>query len=389
MNPLQEILTWSQGLPAWQSDAIARLLQHRTLKESDKDDLYALLKSAHGIADPNHRVAMPLTAAHVPAALAPEIHTTLLAIKNLHHVNALAEKHRLQFGSTGMTVIYGENGSGKSGYSRVLKRACRARDRSEAIHPNANAPAVGPAEADFEISANGTPQEVHWVDSTTAPEILSSIAIFDTLCARAYLDKEDDFSYVPYGLDAFDGLATLCVDLKAKAEAERVQNAVDLSVFGPLAGATQVGKMVATLSAATKPAEVEALALLDAEKSARHASLSNSLKENDPKEKAGQLQLRERRIVAFEATVSQRAAAVSSAAIVEIERRARRLTEAQAAAKLAAEEFSAARSASNPLKKGQACCLDCKPTSSEARSGKSKQPQASSTPYTQASPLRR
>jgi energy-coupling factor transporter ATP-binding protein EcfA2 len=341
MNLLQEILTWSQGLPAWQSDAIARLLQHRTLKESDKDDLYALLKSAHGISDPNHRVATPLTAAHVPAALAPEIHTTLLAIKNLHHVNALAEKHRLQFGSTGMTVIYGENGSGKSGYSRVLKRACRARDRSEPIHPNANAPAVGPAEADFEISANGTPQEVHWVDSTTAPEILSSIAIFDTLCARAYLDKEDDFSYVPYGLDVFDGLATLCVDLKAKAEAERVQNAVDLSLFGPLAGVTQVGRMVATLSSATKPAEVEALALLDAEESARHASLSNSLKENDPKEKAAQLQLRERRIAAFEATVSQRVAAVSSSAIAEIERRVKRLTEAQAAAKLAAEEFSA------------------------------------------------
>jgi hypothetical protein len=25
MSILQEILTWSQGLPAWQSDAIARL----------------------------------------------------------------------------------------------------------------------------------------------------------------------------------------------------------------------------------------------------------------------------------------------------------------------------------------------------------------------------
>lgn len=126
MNLLQDILTWSQGLPAWQSDAIARLLQHRTLKESDKEDLYALLKSSHGIADPRDRVAMPLTAAHVPAALPPETQTTLLAIKNLHHVNALAEKHRLQFGNTGLTVIYGENGSGKSGYSRVLKRACRS-----------------------------------------------------------------------------------------------------------------------------------------------------------------------------------------------------------------------------------------------------------------------
>jgi len=303
--------------------------------------LYAVLKSAHGIADPKARVAIPLSAAHVPAPLAPQTQTVLLAIKNLCHVNALAEKHRLQFGEAGMTVIYGANGSGKSGYSRVLKRACRARDRSEPIHPNANAPVAGPAEADFEISVNGTPQEVHWVDSTAAPEILSSIAIFDTLCARAYLDKEDDFSYVPYGLDVFDGLATLCVDLKAKAEVERAQNAVDLSVFASLVGDTQVGRLVAALSAATKPADVEALARLDADESARHVSLGNSLKENDPKEKAAQLQLRERRVEALEGTVCQRAAAVSTASIAEIERRAKRLTEAKAAAKLAAEEFSA------------------------------------------------
>lgn len=39
-----------------------------------------------------------------------------------------------------MTVIYGDNGSGKSGYSRVLKRACRTRDQMEAIHPNAHLP---------------------------------------------------------------------------------------------------------------------------------------------------------------------------------------------------------------------------------------------------------
>ena len=55
MSILQEILVWTQGLPAWQSDAVARLLAKQTLRADDQDDLFALLKLAHGIADPKGR----------------------------------------------------------------------------------------------------------------------------------------------------------------------------------------------------------------------------------------------------------------------------------------------------------------------------------------------
>ncbi len=49
MSILQEILAWTQGLPAWQSDAVARLLAKQTLTMDDNEDLFALLKLAHGI----------------------------------------------------------------------------------------------------------------------------------------------------------------------------------------------------------------------------------------------------------------------------------------------------------------------------------------------------
>ena len=110
-----------------------------------------------------------------------------------------------------MTVIYGDNGSGKSGYSRVLKRACRARDQSELILPNANLPVDKAAipQACFEVSVDGANQDVQWLHGLASPALLSAFSIFDTRCARAYLDNEDDFSYVPYGLDVFEGLAKL------------------------------------------------------------------------------------------------------------------------------------------------------------------------------------
>ena len=92
MPILQEILRWSQSLPGWQSDAIARLLANQTLTPDDLDDLFALLKAEYGIPDPTGRKPNPLTADQIPAPVKVSEHVELRAMKNLQHVNAIAEK---------------------------------------------------------------------------------------------------------------------------------------------------------------------------------------------------------------------------------------------------------------------------------------------------------
>ena len=341
MAILQEILVWTQGLPAWQSDAISRLLAKKTLTPQDYEDLYALLKLAHGIPDPKNRHPQPLTADQIPAKVEATTHIELRAIKNLLNVNAIAENQQLVVGSAGMTVIYGDNGSGKSGYSRVLKRACRARDQSEPIHPNANLPGakVGNAQASFDITIDGAIKEVTWHQGKEAPSELSSFAIFDANCARAYLDSEDDFSYVPYGLEVFETLAKVCQQLKNSVEQEQKQSAVDLAVFAPLHGETAVGKLIAGLSAKTTTAQIEALATLKPEELEQRETLEKSLKENNPKEKAGLLRLRARRIAAIAKNAADKGLVVGPEAIAKLKALADSFRTAQAAAALAAKNF--------------------------------------------------
>lgn len=341
MSILQEILDWTKGLPTWQSDAVARLLAKQALTTEDQDDLFALLKAAHDIPDPKGRKPQPLTAEQIPAPVKVTTHVELHAMKNMRYVNAIAENQHLPFGASGMTVIYGDNGSGKSGYSRVLKRACRARDRTEPIHPNANLPAgkAGNPEATFEIAINGAMQDAHWVHGKPAPAALSSFAIFDSRCARAYLDSEDDFSYVPYGLDVFEGLAKVCKQLKTAVETEHAHSAADLTAFAPLQGDTLVGKLIASLSAKTTQAQIDALATLTPEELARHASLDKSLKENNPKEKATQLRLRARRVAAIATNAANKGALVDQAVVAKMKGLADSYRTAQAAAALAAKQF--------------------------------------------------
>lgn len=338
---IQEIFEWSKGLALWQRDAIARLLIKHTVTSNDLDDLFALLKTAHGIPDPKGRISKPLSADQIPVPTMTSTHIELIAMKNLQHVNAIAENQRLPFSKLGMTVIYGDNGSGKSGYSRVLKRACRARDQMEEIHPNANLPnAKGVvAEADFEISVDGVEKIVHWINGEEAPPELSSLAIFDSRCARAYLDNEDDFSYVPYGLDIFEELASICRQLKALADAEYRQFTVDLTVFESLQGDTPVGNLIKTLSAKTSISQIEVLATLDQKELARYAEIDKSLKESNPKEKANELRRLASRIVALGENVTSKSSLVNHTVIYKLQSLIESFNKAKTVAFVAAQKF--------------------------------------------------
>ncbi|WP_084640747.1 AAA family ATPase [Duganella phyllosphaerae] len=286
---LQEIQKWSEELPAWQQHAIAKIYAQGELTQQDHDDMYALLKVAHKIADPENRVASKLAAGEVAVQPAVGQLIQIGAIKNLNNVNALASDQRLSISAKGLTVIYGENGSGKSGYSRVFKHACRARDRREHILPNANEEPgkAGPPQATFELHVDGVEHEVQWQSGQVSPAELSSIAIFDSHCARAYLDNHGDFAYVPYGLDILKKLVDALGTLKAMATKEQGQNTPDSALFAELSQTkTKVGTLLSALSAKTKPADVEALATWSEEKKAEHANIVAALSEADPKLKA-------------------------------------------------------------------------------------------------------
>ncbi|MBW8846572.1 MAG: hypothetical protein JF607_16530, partial [Burkholderiales bacterium] len=126
MTILREIQSWAAKQPAWQQHAVALLYENSQLSAGDLEDILALLKASKDIPDPKKRAARQLTEEQVAAPQTGEVVVKLTAIQNLKNVNALASGKSLPVAPDGLTVIYGDNGVGKSGYSRVLKQACRA-----------------------------------------------------------------------------------------------------------------------------------------------------------------------------------------------------------------------------------------------------------------------
>lgn len=342
MSIIQEIHAWSKGLPAWQQDAIARLYQDRTLSAADLDDLYALAKAEVGIADPDDRKPRVLE----DAQIAPPADSTrvvqLAAIKDLQNVNALANGGSVPIAVAGLTVIYGENGAGKSGYSRVLKHACRARDRREPILPNANLDPkkAGVAQAVFEAVIDGTPTDLAWQYGIAAPEPLSDISIFDTHCARAYIDNHGDFAYAPYGLDILEGLVGACNKLKLRATQEKTANAPSDAAYAVLVKEqTAVSTALLGIPTRTSPEHIEALATLSQAEQDRLLLLTQTLAEADPKQKALALRQKATRLSGLRDRIAAAVALISDEKVNQLRELIKKSKAAKAAAELAATEF--------------------------------------------------
>ena len=223
----ERVILWAQGLPLWQADAVRRLLLQAGLTDTDKREILLLLKADHGLLPDGVRA--PLGRRPQLGELSGTSETrgslVLCSIQKLKNINAIPDESSLPIGNEGLTVVYGENGSGKSGYARVLKLACRARgsDKS-AILPDVfagSASPPGPASAEFVVCIEAERKTLQWEFGKKQPRELARVAFFDADCARYTLDKENKPLYSPYGAFVFGALAALMREMREKLEAEK------------------------------------------------------------------------------------------------------------------------------------------------------------------------
>ena len=126
MTVLESILEWSQDRSDWQRDALRRIVAKGNLEQNDIRELVELCRKEKGGAF-SSLTPVPLEREHLPANPGEIGPVSLLSIADTKRVNRLAPNQTLKLAPDGLTVIYGHNGTGKSGYARILKRACRAR----------------------------------------------------------------------------------------------------------------------------------------------------------------------------------------------------------------------------------------------------------------------
>lgn len=218
---LNRILTWSQARPNWQRDALRRIIVNGFPDETELSEILALCKKENGDSTVE-LVATPLAESHLPSDPGAGASVSLKSISEVAGVNQLADGQALTLETNGITIVYGPNGTGKSGYTRILKKACRSRHAGDIMPDVYNPPPSGFATAKLTIvQTTDGESEITWVNDGSSPEALSAITVFDRDAASVHIQKKNEVWFRPFGLDIPDDLAGVCQKLKEQLTAEK------------------------------------------------------------------------------------------------------------------------------------------------------------------------
>lgn len=135
---------------------------------------------------------------------------SVLSISDVCGVNALADNVGLDFAENGVTVVYGLNGAGKSGFMRVFKELSGCPYR-EPIQPNVfkKSGAKSPS-CKVVVAQDGTQVEKTY-DLSVKQEnsVLAVCDVFDTRISNQYISSTNNVSYQPFVFTVLSELAKI------------------------------------------------------------------------------------------------------------------------------------------------------------------------------------
>lgn len=306
---LEQIVTWSKTRPSWQRDALRRLALEEDAHH-DTNYFTTCCLASHGLADDPGME--PLSADHiatVPGGTPPVRITAVGALKN---VNALQDDQTLEVATDGLTLIYGGNGTGKSGFMRVFKQVCRARGGAPPVYPNVYTKSPGPPSARISFTVGAHAHECDWTAGVPAPAELSAVSTFDAHSASVYVSQNNELAYVPSGLHLLQRLTTLCDRVQQRVDQKKAvldASRCKLPDVSPLSRLAALLDALGTNGAVEAVGDYVALSDEDAKRLNELRALRARLDAEDPRKRAREMRQRASRIMA----ASDRFAAAATA----------------------------------------------------------------------------
>ena len=250
----EQIVEWSATRPAWQRLVLRRVATGDALSNKGYDLLIDdIVANKHGQDVTFGLEDLPQTTAEDPPV-------RLVSIKKPEHVNALASEQPLTFEPNGLTIVYGDNGSGKSGYARLLKRITRARDQEEILTDVFRDTSLEKPTANLAVRIGDKDELLTWPDST--PPELQRMLFYDGACGKIYIATESDFPYRPSALFVMDGLIKACVEVRTRIDARLAENGRSATVMPVVTEELKETSAAKFLNGLSRNASVDALDVL-------------------------------------------------------------------------------------------------------------------------------
>jgi energy-coupling factor transporter ATP-binding protein EcfA2 len=211
-----DILSWLNLQHLWLQTAASKILTNGILSDTDVPMLLQFIKESDENKSKKIRVSFPIA-----DKTNSKNDIKLFSIGPVEGIDRLNPRNPLVFGPENLSVVYGQNGSGKSGFVRILKNIC-GKPNSIPLKSNvyASIPAKQSCTLRYIINESDS-GDVEWIANTQPIPELSNMDIFDATNGTFYLENETETSYIPAELTLFTELVNIADKLTAVLEEER------------------------------------------------------------------------------------------------------------------------------------------------------------------------
>lgn len=238
MSLYTHIIDWSKNRPAFIQDAIRRLFLQQELSEKDYEELKQILMDAVDNKNPTFKA---VTLRDIPHSSGNSFSCTrLLSIENPNNISSLYEKAKIDFSETGLNILFGENGTGKSSYSRILKHFCWSRQKTLSLKTNIYSEKTEQS-VKIRYKNNNCEYDFLWPQEKSDSN-LNSVFVYDGESASKYITEDTEIDFKPVGIEVLENLSFLC----QKLDSGFVQEIQSITLKKPLEGnidnSTEVGK---------------------------------------------------------------------------------------------------------------------------------------------------
>ena len=277
---------WLRSQPRWLQHAAHLLHEQGKLSDQDHAALADRCKrEAHGDPDAHGPYRERRSAALVEGLAERRPSLRLNSIEDVVGINALAPDNVLDFGEQPLSVVYGGNGAGKSGYMRILKHVCDARARGELL-PDVFAQATETRRCSVSFTLDGESRRVDWSPGDDPVQALRAVAIFDRACEQVYVNEEHQAVYEPPQLALLRQLVHACDRVRQALDAELGAMPSRLPRMPPEYESTDAHSWLTSLDTATSREAVDAYCTWSKDEEIRLDELNRRLAEADPKQRA-------------------------------------------------------------------------------------------------------
>mgnify|MGYP002783679612 FL=1 len=253
-DPATSFDKWFSGRPKWLQTAAHDVFSSRRMPSDD--DIIALANLCRAEADGDDTAQFRALPAEAFADSREQAILRLAAIENLTGVNALRDGAAVNFDSSAISVVFGLNGSGKSGFSRVLKQACGCRGR-EPVHRNVFRPSPPTPSATIRFSRGDVPSEFKWsADGPPSPS-LRDVHVFDSRTASMYVSAKNEATYEPRRMRFLSSMASICDRVHAVLESQKCALVSSLPKLPEAFRETKAAGWLSSVRASTSLPEID------------------------------------------------------------------------------------------------------------------------------------